>query len=162
MKLIQRRPLGTAKPMRSRGWTLIELLVILAIIGTISALVVPALLQYLQRTVVQRVIMDINRLDFEITAFEKLQGRYPIDLSELESGSYVDRYGSPYQYLPSTSKDWIGKARKDRFLVPLNSDYDLYSMGPDGESVSPLTSEVSRDDIVRADDGRYIGPAAKF
>ncbi len=139
-----------------------ELLVIVAIIGTLATLIVPAVTQHLQRTVVRRTVMDINKLSFEISAFERLQGRYPTSLDELESGSYFDRFGNPYQYLPSTSKDWKGKARKDRFLVPLNSDYDLYSMGPDGLSVSPLTAKASRDDIVRANDGRYVGPASEF
>ena len=148
--------------LRLRGWTLVELLVIVAIIGTLSTLLVPAVVQHLQRTNVKRVIIDINKLEFEIVAFEKLQSRYPTDLEDLESGSHIDRFGNPYQYLPSTSKEWTGKARKDRFLVPLNSDFDLYSMGRDGKSVSPLTAKASRDDIVRANDGRYIGPASEF
>lgn len=54
------------------------------------------------------------------------------------------------------------KPRKDRFLVPINSDYDLYSMGKDGESVAPLTAAKSRDDIVRAANGTYVGLAENF
>jgi general secretion pathway protein G len=46
--------------------------------------------------------------------------------------------------------------------VPLNSDYDLYSSGPDGESRSPLTAAPSRDDIVRANNGGYIGLAGEY
>ncbi len=53
-------------------------------------------------------------------------------------------------------------ARKDRFLVPINCDYDLYSMGPDGETTAPLTAKKSRDDIIRANDGAYVGPASEF
>jgi len=52
--------------------------------------------------------------------------------------------------------------RKDHNLVPLNTDYDLYSMGPDGNSVGPLTAKASRDDIIRANNGSYIGPAANY
>jgi general secretion pathway protein G len=55
-----------------------------------------------------------------------------------------------------------GQARKDRFLVPINSDYDLYSMGPDGMSASPLTAKISQDDIIRASDGLFIGRACDF
>ena len=54
------------------------------------------------------------------------------------------------------------KPRKDRFLVPINSDYDLFSMGKDGESVAPLTAKASRDDVVRASDGAFIGLASNF
>ena len=55
-----------------------------------------------------------------------------------------------------------GMARKDRFLVPINSTYDLYSMGADGKSVLPLTATYSHDDIIRANDGTYIGLAELY
>lgn len=52
--------------------------------------------------------------------------------------------------------------RKDRFLHPINSDYDLYSMGKDGESVEPLTAKKSHDDVIRANDGSFVGLAVEF
>jgi general secretion pathway protein G len=52
--------------------------------------------------------------------------------------------------------------RKDRFLVPINSRFDLYSMGRDRASVPPLTAKVSQDDIIRADDGAFVGLAFQF
>jgi general secretion pathway protein G len=54
------------------------------------------------------------------------------------------------------------KARKDRFLVPINTDFDLYSMGKDGKSVAALTAAASRDDVVRAANGAFIGLASRF
>lgn len=56
----------------------------------------------------------------------------------------------------------IAMARKDRFQVPINSDFDLYSMGPDGQSKPPLNTPVSRDDILRANDGAFYGIAEEF
>ena len=56
----------------------------------------------------------------------------------------------------------IALARKDRFLVPINSDFDLYSVGPDGETHATLNNPVSRDDIIRAADGGFYGLAEKF
>ena len=53
-------------------------------------------------------------------------------------------------------------ARKDRFLVPINSTYDLYSVGKDGKTVAALTAKASKDDIVRANDGAFIGLAVKY
>jgi general secretion pathway protein G len=47
-------------------------------------------------------------------------------------------------------------------LHPINSDYDLYSIGKDGESVAPLTAKKSWDDVIRAADGAYIGLAKGF
>ena len=55
-----------------------------------------------------------------------------------------------------------GNARKDHSLVPINSDFDLYSMGPDGQSSPPLTARQSRDDIVRANNGNFVGVAADY
>jgi general secretion pathway protein G len=46
--------------------------------------------------------------------------------------------------------------------VVRNTDYDLYSSGPDGASVGPLTAKASRDDILRANNGRFVGPASAY
>jgi general secretion pathway protein G len=46
--------------------------------------------------------------------------------------------------------------------VPINSDYDLYSEGKDGNSAPPLGAAQSLDDVVRANDGGYVGLAANF
>jgi len=56
----------------------------------------------------------------------------------------------------------MGSVRKDRFLAPINTDFDLYSMGPDGDSKSQLNAKASRDDIIRAADGAYFGVASGF
>jgi general secretion pathway protein G len=55
-----------------------------------------------------------------------------------------------------------GRLRKDRFLVPINPDFDLYSMGKGGRSVGPLTTRHSREDIVRASNGRFVGLAEDY
>jgi general secretion pathway protein G len=147
----------------SGAFTLVELLIIIALIGTIAMIIVPGFINYIDRAARNRVIRDLLDLQVEIESFERFQERFPESLDELSDGvPRYDRWGNPYQYLSSDDNDWNGKARKDRFLVPLNSDYDLYSMGPDGVSASPLTAEASWDDIVRANDGLYMGPANEF
>jgi general secretion pathway protein G len=55
-----------------------------------------------------------------------------------------------------------GQARKDRALVPINTRFDLYSLGKDGRSAAPLTAADSQDDIVRANDGAFIGLARDY
>jgi general secretion pathway protein G len=35
-------------------------------------------------------------------------------------------------------------------------------MGPDGDSRRPLTAQKSRDDIIRANDGAFIGIAQDY
>ncbi|CAB5144703.1 hypothetical protein D3OALGB2SA_4436, partial [Olavius algarvensis associated proteobacterium Delta 3] len=49
--------------------------------------------------------------------------------------------------------------RKDGSENPINLDYDLYSMGPDGDSKPNLSSKAGSDDIIRGSSGDYFGPA---
>jgi general secretion pathway protein G len=35
-------------------------------------------------------------------------------------------------------------------------------MGKDGESVEPLTAQKSHDDVIRANDGGFVGLAVEF
>ena len=56
----------------------------------------------------------------------------------------------------------VGQKRKDKSLHPLNSDYDLYSMGPDGQSQTAITAKASRDDTIRANNGGFIGVAEDY
>ena len=51
---------------------------------------------------------------------------------------------------------------KDVFKVPVNYDFDLYSMGKDGKSKDHFTSIASCNDIVRANDGQFIGLVSEF
>jgi len=47
-------------------------------------------------------------------------------------------------------------------MVPVNTDFDLYSMGKDGKSRAPFTAKASHDDIVRANDGKFIGLVSEY
>ncbi len=55
-----------------------------------------------------------------------------------------------------------GLMRRDRNLVPLNTRFDLYSQGKDGESRPPLTAKASWDDVLRANDGSFVGLASNY
>jgi general secretion pathway protein G len=74
----------------------------------------------------------------------------------------TDPWGNPYRYLRidgGTTKGLNGKRRRDKNANPVNSDYDLYSMGRDGKTTAQFMAKKARDDIVRANDGRYYGLA---
>ena len=148
------------------AFTLIELLVAIAIVGVISSVAVPSYREYVERADVAQAIADIYRIDVAMATFETANtGRLPNSLADIDMDGLLDPWGNPYQYLnlsDPTIKGIKGKARKDRNLVPINSDYDLYSTGKDGMSASPLTAKDSHDDIVRAGNGRFVGKASDF
>jgi general secretion pathway protein G len=52
--------------------------------------------------------------------------------------------------------------RRDKFLFPLNTDYDLFSLGPDARSAAALSHPMALDDVIRANDGGYFGPASNY
>ena len=83
-------------------------------------------------------------------------------LADVGAGAMRDPWGNPYGYLNLSESGARGQARKDHALVPINTDFDLYSKGKDGVSVGPLTAQPSRDDIIRAADGRFVGLASDF
>lgn len=146
----------------ARGMTLIELLVGMAVLSVLSTLLLPYMVDRLGEVKVQRAIVELRLLGGEIEAHATELGALPRSLDELSRPTGLDPWGNAYQYLPSTDRSWRSKSRRDRFLVPINSDFDLYSSGPDGESPTPLTAKSSRDDIVRADDGAFYGRASDF
>jgi general secretion pathway protein G len=147
---------------RSRGFTLVELLIVVAVFLTICAIAIPNLMAAMDLARIARAVSEIHTLENEITLYLTINGTLPDDLSQVGFGNYNDPWGKPYQYLNHSTMKGNGHARKDRFLVPLNSDYDLYSMGKDGQSVSPITAKSSQDDIIRASNGSYDGLASQF
>lgn len=74
----------------------------------------------------------------------------------------LDPWKRLYVYLPLNTPSAIGKARKDKNLVPINSDFDLYSVGPDGLTTPPITAPQSQDDVIRADNGAFVGVASDY
>ena len=144
------------------GFTVVELLIVVAIILTISAIAVPNLVAAIDQAKVARAIGDIHTIGTEIQEYDAMNGQYPNTLANIGYAWKLDPWGNPYQYLDFQDVSGKGKMRKDRFLVPINTSFDLYSMGKDGQSVAPLTAPQSQDDIIWANDGSYIGPASNF
>ena len=118
-----------------RGFTLLELLVVILIIGLLSGIVAPRLFGQIGRSEIVAARAQIDAFDKALTAFRIDMGRFPTDAEGLRAlvevpvadavrwrGPYLkdgvplDPWGNPYQYRTRSSR---GK------------DFDLTSLGPD-------------------------------
>jgi len=149
-------------PTNRSGFTLVELVLILGIIATLVAIALPAYDSYKDRVRLAKAVFDIAGLSAEVKKYGDEYRFYPGSLADIGRDTMRDPWGNPYRYLSHDNVNGKGGFRKDKNIVPINSDFDLYSMGPDGESVPPLTAKVSRDDIIRANDGAFIGLASQY
>ena len=175
---VSSKPLGLS---HQRAFTVIELLVAIAIMGLISVVAVPSYHEYIERGETMQTIADMQDIDAQMAIYTLANnGSLPDSLADIGMGDILDPWGNTYQYLNLSNFDEKGKApkakgakgakgggpkaqpRKDHNLHPINSDYDLYSMGKDGKSVSPLTGGPSRDDIIRANNGRFVGKVSNY
>lgn len=136
-----------------RGFTLIELLIVTAIIGVLATLVVPSYRFFVTRTQIARVKTEIRVMEKDISAYVLEKGGLPAALTDLGRGVLLDPWKHPYQYSPVPVR---------LSATPLNTDFDLYSMGPDGASAPLLSDPTSLDDIVRASDGGFVGTASDY
>ena len=185
--MIRSRPLRNSYAVRSIGFTLIEVAVVLSIIGVLSSTAGAQYFKMLERARIARTIVELRGIAAELDPMGDDNATLPTSLADAGIGR-KDPWGRPYRYLriqgeippavastddglPQVSappnqgeggSPALAEARKDRFLVPINSDYDLYSVGPDGETHVTLNNRVSRDDIIRAADGAFYGLAEKF
>jgi len=149
---------------RRNGFTLLELLAAIVAIGFMTAIALPVYTGSVEKARISVAIGDVARIDGALERYRSNSAlsALPANLGELGMGELNDPWGNPYQYLNIEAGVNQGMVRKDRNLVPLNTDYDLYSMGEDGASKKPLTAADSRDDILRAGNGGFIGSAEDF
>ena len=119
---------------RADGFTLLELLVVILIIGLLTGIVAPRFLSQISRSEVTTARAQLDAFDKTLQAYRIDMGRFPTEVEGLRAlvmppspdprwrGPYLkediplDPWGSPYQY---------------RFPSSRGKDYDLISLGRD-------------------------------
>lgn len=147
---------------RQRGLTLIEAMTALTLVAILASMAVTAWGGWQDRVKTKSAQEDIIAMSMTLDTLISDNGEPPDSLAAIGRQGLADPWGNAYVYTNLTTAAGKGMARKDHSLVPLNSDYDLFSKGPDGASASALTAKSSRDDILRANNGRFIGPASLY
>ena len=144
------------------GFTLIEVLIVIFIVVALATIAMGSYAYYRERTKVTRAIADIRIMEKEILAYYEKTQTLPDDLGDLGRETLIDPWGNPYQYLNHDDPEDLGHRRKEHGQVPLNTDFDLYSVGKDGASQPPLTANASKDDVVRGHNGRYVQKGSDY
>ena len=142
---LNQRTIGMARPSgslgRQAGFSLVELLVVLVILGLLAALATPQVLKYLGRAKVDTARIEMKNMATALDFFLLDVGRYPTQQEGLQAlvtnpaglapwhgpylktntlGPPLDPWGHPYQY-----------------RVPgQNGDYDLFAIGPDNSTIA--------------------------
>jgi general secretion pathway protein G len=122
---------------KERGFTLVELLLVLVILATLAAIVVPKFAGRSEQARETAASTQISNFEIVLDAFEVDNGTYPKGSKGL--ADLVEK--------PSYAQDWRGPYMKEIPLDPWGNEYvyefpgkhndngyDLYSLGPDGRA----------------------------
>ena len=124
------------RPARRAGFTLLELLIVLAILGLLAALVVPRLGGKVADAQVSTTKVQISNLSGAIEQFGIDMGRYPSTAEGLAAlvsepaGAPDGMWNGPYLQQSALPKDgW----KKDFLYENNNGQYLIKSLGADGQ-----------------------------
>lgn len=134
MTLVRHRP-GAPRPAHRRGFTLIELMVVLVIIGVLAALIVPNVLNRADDARVTAARTDVNNLVQALKLYRLDNQRYPSAEQGLQSLVQKPTTGT----IPPNWKPYLDKLPNDPWGKPyqyanpgVKGDIDVFSYGADG------------------------------
>jgi general secretion pathway protein G len=118
----------------SGGFTLVELLVVMVIIGLLATLVVPGIISRLRPAQHKAATAQVATLEQALDSFRLDTGRYPTTqegLNALITDPGVENWNGPYAKSSLLVDPW---KRPYQYQSPgQHGDYDLFSYGADGQ-----------------------------
>ncbi len=118
------------------GFTLIEMLVVLAILGLLAGLVGPQIVRYLGTAKSETARLQIQMLSQGMEMFRLDAGRYPTQGEGLrvlvESPGGQVRWNGPYLRDKLPNDPW-DRPYLYRFPARNGAGYEIYSLGADGQ-----------------------------
>lgn len=140
---------------------MIEMLLAMIIIGTIASIATPRLTGLIDNARGAAAIGDLDAIHTDIIGYVAQHDSLPPSLAAIGWGGRRDPWNQAYMYL-NFAGAIPGNARVDQFGVPLNTGFDMYSLGEDGASSPSIMTQASQDDILLGDDGGFIGLATRY
>jgi general secretion pathway protein G len=122
---------GTSSRSRSRGFTLVELLLVLVILALIGGLVLPGIIGKAEGAKVKAAASQVSRLSMAVESFYLDTGTTPESLEQLVEEPGVGGWNGPY-VKPSLLKDPWGRDYEYRYPGD-HGDFDIVSLGADGQ-----------------------------
>lgn len=146
---------------RWSGFTLLELMIVTLLIAVVASLAYPIYRGHMDKVRTARAVTDIAAIAAMVQAYAADNRAFPPDLATVRQNGKLDPWGRPYVYY-NVEENGRGHARKDHALNPINTDFDLYSLGPNGVTKPQITHRDSKDDVLRARNGAFLGIADDF
>jgi general secretion pathway protein G len=137
----RRRPLrsafASARARGTQGFTLIEIMVVVIIIGLLAAAIVPEVIGKVDEARVAKAKEDIQALETGLTEYRLDNSEYPSTddgleaLSKQPNDPSVTHWHGPY--IQQISKDPWGRPYQYAYPGTHGEAYDLYTLGADGQ-----------------------------
>ena len=135
-------------------------MVVVAILTILGTLALPAYQNHVNEARIATAIKDIRQISIILDDLY-FDDNPPATLAAV-GVNLTDPWGNPYRYLwlrGNPAPGLSGQRRRDKSMNPVNTDYDLYSLGADGLTAAQFVAKKAKDDVVRANDGDFVGLA---